>query len=221
MGGRDEALRSVAGFYRRSGCIRGPIPERLLRDRWRYHTGWEMRISVEPADIETLQTAMRSAGISVASAFRERGRFVQPIYQRHVVAALVREAREEMPPGLGPQSWGSAESRPPTPERRTGERDRALRMVGHFFREGGTVYAPVPDPQASPRLTWRRSARWSAHIAVAPDARVVATLQGHLAKAGLRTAKLIPRPGVVVQPVHGREQVLVLLRAAGVETRGL
>lgn len=89
-----RALRQLAGFYRHGGYVRGPIPQRLLRDGWRiYKKGWELRLVLP--DQETLAEVQRlidAAGLRLARPHRKGSRIVQPIYQREQVLEVLRAA---------------------------------------------------------------------------------------------------------------------------------
>lgn len=219
MGVKGDALRTVAKFYKRAGWVSGPIPERMLGERRQFHPSWELRISVEVEEYWLLASALAQAGLPVDQPARAKNRLVQVLYGPGAVHAVMQAAGEEVPPKL--DAWTKIENGRRAAAAETARQQDALRLIGRFFEREGRVYAPVPAPRSARELDWVPAEKWSAHISVTPDARVLATLQGQLERASLKAAKVLVRPGRVIQPVNGRVQVLAILAAAGVDVAGL
>jgi hypothetical protein len=95
-----EAVAALAGYFRRDGYVRGPIPERMLLEGWsHYKKGWEARISCpdDPAEIREMEQLLDAAGWSLTRWFRKHGRVIFPIYGRERVKELIEAGGMEMP----------------------------------------------------------------------------------------------------------------------------
>lgn len=98
MDAQQSAILTLGLYYSLHGYVRGPIPERLRAEGWRYHKGWEVRIFVPLGEFEFLRQVIARAGFTVAHPFEKRGRVVQPVYGREAVTAIVCSAGGEAPP---------------------------------------------------------------------------------------------------------------------------
>lgn len=94
-----EAVAELAVFFEDDGYVRGPIPERLLREGWRYHKGWEIRISLpdDPEVVRHVQELIVRAGFSVAAPFVKHTRVIQPIYGQEPVRAVLAACGMHLP----------------------------------------------------------------------------------------------------------------------------
>lgn len=93
---RDEALKRLAWYYKRNGYVRAPIPERLLREGWHYHKGWEVRLSLAPGEVAEVRGLLSVAGLTQTQPFAKHSRMIQPIYGRDVVLEVLAAAGEPL-----------------------------------------------------------------------------------------------------------------------------
>ena len=100
-------------------------------------------------------------------------------------------------------------------------RELAVREVAAWYLNDGYVRGPIPE-----RLLldgWRSYKKgWEMRISVPADPAVVAEVRAQIERAGLRLARVYgKRNSRVIQPIYGRDQVLRVLKVAGVDTTGM
>lgn len=100
-------------------------------------------------------------------------------------------------------------------------RELAVRKVAVWYLRDGYVRGPIPD-----RLLldgWKTYKKgWEMRISIPADPAAVAEIRAQIDRAGLRLARVYgKRSSRLIQPIYGRDQVLRVLKAAGIDTAGM